>query len=230
MTTSCSRRAATLALALLLPLSLAACSNGSGMPDGGSGLDLTPIDSGGSDTAAEDTAFDTVSDPVVGPDTVATPDVVMTADLPGDVTTPPPDLPPCNNGDIDTLDTSQSGLLAFIMTGDYKCWLAEPAVHESAGPHAVTGVRTFFNDKVAASLRAGTGVHPRGSILVKELYNGPDIMGYAIDVKDTDGTGASNWIFYEGFAPSFNGYYGRANSTCTGCHSQGVDYVRSRLP
>jgi hypothetical protein len=127
-------------------------------------------------------------------------------------------------------DTSQAGLVAFAMSGEYKSWTAEPMAHPSAGPHSGP-VRTFFNDVVAASLRAGTTPHPRGSILVKELMSeGDTVAGYAIDVKIKDGDGADTWLFCEVFGPDSTGYYGVANSTCTGCHSGGQDYVLTSLP
>jgi hypothetical protein len=220
-------------LALGVTLSLFACSGGGNGPDA-VGIDTAP----GTDTV-------TGTDPQVGPDTVTGdapgqtdtpigPDVgpgdSVVADLPGDASPPPPDGPPCNNGNVDTMDTSQQGLIAFAQSGAYLCWTAEPAVHPSAGPHASTGVRTFFNDKLTASLAAGNTTHPKGSIVIKELYDSSGIMGYATDLKISDGTGAGTWLFSELFLPSGNGYYGVANGTCTGCHQGGTDYVLTSLP
>lgn len=129
------------------------------------------------------------------------------------------------------IDTSREGLIAFAESGDYTSWFAEPEKHPSAGPHGGQ-VRTYFNDLAEASLRAGSDVHPRGSILVKELYGGgDDVLGYAINVKVEDGEGKDTWLFWEGYGPDYEGdYYGIANETCHGCHSAGRDYVRSPFP
>jgi hypothetical protein len=73
----------------------------------------------------------------------------------------------------------------------------------------------------------------RGSILVKELYEDDEktLRGHALDVKISEGPGKDTWIFYEGFGPDYSdNYYGRAHSTCHGCHASGSDYVTSPLP
>jgi len=135
-------------------------------------------------------------------------------------------------GVIQELDTSEAGITAFVREGLYKEWLAEPSVHKTRAPHG-SKVRVFFNGLVTESLRAGNAVHPVGSILVKELYedDGTTIRGHALDVKISEGPGKDTWIFYEGFGPDYsNNYYGRAHSTCHGCHESGRDYVTSPLP
>lgn len=86
-------------------------------------------------------------------------------------------------------------------------------------------MRTWVNPALATSLKAGNTTHPSGSIAVKELYGsgtGTAITGWAVDVKDTDGT----WIFYEGFAPALNQFFFRGTSNlCGNCHRAGVDQV-----
>jgi hypothetical protein len=131
---------------------------------------------------------------------------------------------------VDEIDLSIGGVGSFALSSVHRCWTADPAVHESAGPHGVTGVRTFYNDVIVASLRAGNAVHPRGSILVKELYDGEAIDGYAVNIKVEDGEGSDRWLFFEGFAPTFAGFYGRAEPLCAGCHVGGRDHVLSQLP
>jgi hypothetical protein len=115
-------------------------------------------------------------------------------------------------------DTSAAGLTAFVKSGAYKAWKAEPAVHDSAGPHGGK-VRTYVNDVFYASLKAGNTSHPKGSIVVKELYGSSTttVTGHAIDVKD-EATG--EWVFYEGFGPTYaSPYYYRGTSNfCAGCH------------
>ena len=135
-------------------------------------------------------------------------------------------------GVIESLDTSEAGITAFVREGRYKQWLAEPAVHETRAPHG-SKVRVFFNEKAVASLRAGNTVHPVGTILVKEMYasDGVTKKGHAVEVKVAEGPGKDTWIFYEGFTPDYSrNYYGRAHDTCHGCHSAGRDYVTTGLP
>ncbi|NOK35141.1 hypothetical protein HMI49_18225 [Corallococcus exercitus] len=135
-------------------------------------------------------------------------------------------------GVIQQLDTSEQGITAFVRSGQYTSWLAEPTVHETRAPHG-SKVRVFFNDLLVQSLRDGNATHPMGSIVVKELFedDGKTLRGHALDVKIAEGPGKDTWIFYEGFGPDYsNNYYGRAHSTCHGCHSDGKDYVTSPLP
>jgi hypothetical protein len=131
-----------------------------------------------------------------------------------------PDTSPQGRG------TSAAELLAFVQSGEYKSWRAEPAVHASSGPHG-GNVRSYVNDVLYASLKAGNTVHPNGSVVVKELYGSTTttITGHAVDVKEDP---SGEWIFYEGFAPSYsNPYYFRGTSNlCGGCHGRGgTDYV-----
>lgn len=120
-------------------------------------------------------------------------------------------------------DTSLAGLQAFFQSKAYQAWPSEPAPHPSTGPHG-GNVRTWVNPTLEASLDSNATSHPIGSVTVKELYGSgtTTVTGVAIDVKDTDG----GWVFFEGFAPSFTGYYYRGtNNLCGNCHSAGRDYV-----
>lgn len=133
--------------------------------------------------------------------------------------------------EVDGLDTSEAGLVAFLRQGGYQGWLAEPSVHEGSGPHGQ--VRVFFNDTVTQSLRDDNATHPVGSILVKELYapDGQLLIGHALEVKVEAGADKDTWLFFEGFLPDYpNPYYGRGHATCHGCHSAGKDYVTTELP
>lgn len=124
-------------------------------------------------------------------------------------------------------DTTVEGISAFVQSGDYKTWTAEAAVHDSTGPHGK--VRSFFNKTLTDSLKAANTTHPKASIAVKELYesDGTTIKGHALEAKTTDGTGGDKWLWFEGFKPAFNEYYGQGLSTCTGCHGSGTDFLRS---
>jgi hypothetical protein len=132
---------------------------------------------------------------------------------------------------IEGLDTSQAGIADFVRERRYDDWLAEPAVRDSKGPHGK--VRVFFNDVAVRSLRAANETHPRGTILVKELYSddGKNLIGQALEVKVEDGKGKDTWLFFEGLLPRYEGaFYGRGDPTCHGCHEAGTDYVTTTLP
>ncbi len=139
----------------------------------------------------------------------------------------PTSKPPAANTVGEITDTTIQGFTAFVQKGDHKKWAAEAAVHDSTGPHGK--VRSYFNPTLTTSIKANNTTHPKGSISVKELYasDGTTIKGYAVESKTTDGTGADTWLWYEGFSPNFNEYYGQGLSTCTGCHASGKDFVRS---
>jgi hypothetical protein len=129
------------------------------------------------------------------------------------------------------LNTSESGIVAFVKERRYKDWLAEPAVHPSSGPHGP--VRVFFNDTAVASLRADNATHSVGSLLVKELYasDGRELIGHALEVKVEAGAHKDTWLYFEGTLPGYkNNFYGRGNETCHGCHEAGKDYVTTSLP
>jgi hypothetical protein len=127
-------------------------------------------------------------------------------------------------------DTSKTGLLNFFQTNAHRQWKAEPAIHQSLGPHGY--VRSFFNAKVSESLAAKKTSHPKDSMIIKELYenDGETLKGFAAMVKVTEGASEDTWLWYEGFAPDYGQYHGTGLSNCTGCHASGTDYVTSALP
>lgn len=132
---------------------------------------------------------------------------------------------------IEGLDTSRAGVAAFVKERRYDDWIAEPAVRDSEGPHGK--VRVYFNDVAVRSLQAGNETHPRGTILVKELYSadGQSLIGHALNVKVEDGKGKDTWLFFEGSLPRYeDAFYGRGDPTCHGCHEAGKDYVTTALP
>ena len=118
-------------------------------------------------------------------------------------------------------DFSKSGLAAFAASGAYKAWKTEPAVHASTGPHG-GNVRTYVNDVLYASLKAGKTTHPPGSIAVKELYGSSTttVTGHAVDAKDDAGT----WFFFE---ESF--YFSGTSNFCANCHASGPDFYASPI-
>lgn len=110
-------------------------------------------------------------------------------------------------------------MTSLARSGAYRSWAGEAAPHRSAGPHNT--VRTFVNEPLITSLRAGAETHPNGSITVKELSDGEKLTGYAIDWKGDDG----EWRFFEGFEPALNEYfYKGTDNGCAGCHRPGKDF------
>lgn len=142
-----------------------------------------------------------------------------------------PDTTDEGAGIVGDIDTSATGIAAYVKEKKYAGWTAEAMVHDSTGPHGK--VKTFFNDTLKASLMANNAMHPKGSASVKELYqdDGTTIDGYAVMVKIADGATKETWIWWEGFNPELSAaYYGKGIGTCEGCHSSGKDRVRSALP
>ena len=116
---------------------------------------------------------------------------------------------------------TRAGLLSIAQSGAYLSWKAEAAPHQTAGPHGGQ-VRTFVNDVLYASMKAGNTMHPRGSMGVKELFTNGARTGWAIDAKDDDGV----WTYFEGFEPQLNQYFFRGTGNlCSNCHAGGVDFV-----
>lgn len=119
---------------------------------------------------------------------------------------------------------TRAGLLSIAQSGAYLSWKAEAAPHQTAGPHGGQ-VRTFVNDVLYASMKAGDAKHPNGSIAVKELFTNGARTGWAIDAKDDDGV----WTYFEGFEPQLNQYFFRGTGNlCSNCHAGGVDFVLTR--
>ncbi len=133
-----------------------------------------------------------------------------------------------SDGGVQNPNTTADALTAFVKGGSYKTWKAEPAIHPSTGPHG-GNVRTYVNDVLYASLKAGNTGHPKGSIVVKELYGSgtSSLTGHAIDVKDDQ---SGEWVFYEGFAPGYSSpyYYRGTSNFCANCHAPGLDYVLTK--
>lgn len=135
-------------------------------------------------------------------------------------------------GTIEQIDTSQAGLIAFVKSGAYLSWEAEPSFHASDAPHG-GHVRVFFNALAAEALHRRATLLPKGSVLVKELTDSEGrVTGHALDLKVNAEAGAASWLFFEGSKGSDydNPYYGVAHPTCHKCHSSGLDYARTIPP
>ncbi len=175
-----------------------------------------PGDASAASTDGDDSgsSSDTSEDPSTT-DTATTDDG---ADTSSDTGAPVDQLPPLP-GDA---------LLPWLQDNRYAGWAAESGVHPSAGPHG-GGVRTFVNDALFDSLAAGDATHPEGAAVVKELYDGGTLDGWAVMLKVTPGTGGASWYWYEIIGASVV-----ADDTdvglCVGCHSSATDHVRTPFP
>jgi hypothetical protein len=130
--------------------------------------------------------------------------------------------------DGSTPPTDGAALVPWLESDAYGGWMAESAAHVSAGPHGST-VRTFVNDALAAGLADGAASQPIGAAAVKELYDADDeLIGWAVMVKVAD-DGGDGWYWYER-AGSTEYADGTGERLCTGCHSSGVDFVRTPWP
>lgn len=140
------------------------------------------------------------------------------------------DPDPTTQGDpADELPPTQGAALEqWLAEGSYTSWAAESGPHPSAGPHG-GDVRTFVNASLFASLTAGAQSHDVGAAVVKELFDGDAVEGWAVMVKVASDEGGDGWYWYERVG---NNIYadGLGDSLCVGCHSAGIDHVRTPFP
>ena len=130
----------------------------------------------------------------------------------------------------DLIDTSEEGIIAFIESGQFEEW-------KDRQPVPINGVtahrrisQTYVNQIAAEALAEDVSIFPVGSILVKTMF-GKDretVVGHALMAKIQPGPDNNTWVWFEGFLPRYsNPFYGRRVSICLGCHSEGIDYVRT---
>jgi hypothetical protein len=129
-------------------------------------------------------------------------------------------------GDAQTPATGKlSDIDAWIARGDYKQWKCEADPHDARpkSPHSKN--RICSNTKLSEN---ATDNYPVGAATVKELYQGSDITGYAIMLKIKAGTGGDSWYWFERLGGSTPAN-GPDDSTCTGCHASGKDYIFTQV-
>lgn len=130
-------------------------------------------------------------------------------------------------------DTSAAGLTSFLKEGKFRDWTVRQSVPiDSVSAHA-SKTQTFFNDTAATAAKAGIVPLPKGSVLVKDIFesDGTTLHAQAVMAKVEDGTRGDTWVWFEGTLPGLpNPFYGRGLSTCTGCHGSGSDFVRTIVP
>jgi len=131
-----------------------------------------------------------------------------------------PELPP----------TRRRALLAWLRAQTHRqTFVAEPAVHPSLGPHG-GNVRTWYNPILVEDLATGRTTFRKGAAMVKELYfaGTTDVIGWSVmrkvRMRSARGRG---WYFFETFDGERIVARGRGAGVCTGCHAEGVDYLRS---
>lgn len=135
------------------------------------------------------------------------------------------------------IPTSPGALATFLESGDYKNWPnQESKAHPSRGPHTKLGlpVRVYIDEKLQDSLLAGSGEHPIGSSIVKEMFDASGVLnGWAVMVKTAkDSEGGRGWFWHEvvGSADSKPVASGNGVPLCSGCHGLGNDYVLTAHP
>ncbi|MBI2393333.1 MAG: hypothetical protein HYV09_27365 [Deltaproteobacteria bacterium] len=188
-------------------------------PDAAAPVDAVPDAAAGADTAAaSDTAVVTPDGTAPGID--ATPDTAE----PRPDTGPSPVEP--------SVPTTRDALYTWLAAGRYKTFAHESTPHSSAGPHGAP-VLVFVNEKLRASLAAGSGEHPQGAAAIKELHSGGAVDGWAVAVKaEASSAGGAGWYWFEiyGSKDPSDALEGRGLPGCTGCHSLGHDYIRTPYP
>lgn len=126
-----------------------------------------------------------------------------------------------------------AALLPWLQARSYAMFPRETKVHASSGPHGGS-VRTYITPSLDASLAAKAVEHPEGSAMVKELYTGAEVSGWAVAVKTASTSAAGdNWYWYEIFGTTSATKPvadGKGLPGCKGCHSGGKDFVLSPYP
>lgn len=138
---------------------------------------------------------------------------------------------------VSNVPVQTDALFSYLSDKTYQNFThKEKEKHPSAGPHTQYGlpVRVFYNDTMSASLKAGSTEHPKGAAIVKEMFDADEnLSGWAVMVKTHDRTDdGKGWFWYEvtsttdsnALAATGNGVTG-----CSGCHTVGIDMVRSNI-
>lgn len=130
-------------------------------------------------------------------------------------------------------DSSSAGVTAFLKGAGFLDWKTKQAAPiDSVSAHA-SKTQTYFDDAAGSAAKAGQNPLPKGSVIVKSIYeaDGTTLRGHALMAKVADGSGGDTWLWFEGFLPDYaNPYYGVGHSTCVGCHQSGTDFVRTAVP
>lgn len=128
---------------------------------------------------------------------------------------------------------SASTLAAYVAAETYRGSGWTPSTDaprdrtSTSSPHG--WVRVWLNDEVLASAKAGNGefhgsAHHTGSMAVKEMYDGDEVIGVAVMLKLAGD--AAEWAYWCdgpesrcGIAPPTDPFYGlAADAECAFCH------------
>lgn len=123
--------------------------------------------------------------------------------------------------------TDDAALLAFVTSGAYASWPAEPQKHPSRGPHP-GDARVFLAPGVAARA-PGSGPHAPGAAAVLELYDDQGAVGgWAVMVKVAPGSEPESWFYWKHYAGE-TVKQGAGVDPCAACHQKGDDFVLTSL-
>ncbi|MBK1833290.1 cytochrome P460 family protein [Roseibacillus ishigakijimensis] len=148
-------------------------------------------------------------------------------------------LPTAETPEVDLeVPLEREALFAYLKEGKYKDFPAkETDMHPSVGPHLDYSwpVRVFMNKIVADSMTAGNDQHPKGSVVIKELFdNDKNLTGWAVMAKTHDDTDMGKGWYWTEFTSAVDATkeVGGGNGVpgCFGCHFAGKDMVRSHFP
>jgi len=137
--------------------------------------------------------------------------------------------------DLNSLQTPPRGAAAiepWIAQAFYRSWKCEPAPHPASPFGAHGDNRVCSNDLLSA---AGRGEFPVGAASVKEIYSGPNVVGFSVSRHTTAGTSGSTWYWYERIGQGGGATDAQGARVCVGCHSQagnnrpGHDYVYTQV-
>lgn len=135
----------------------------------------------------------------------------------GDAVTDP-QVPPRGSDDLPV----------WLAGGYYRSWRCEAAAHpgRTSSPHGTTRI---CNNDALHTASAGAAF-PVGAAAVKEIFDGGDVMAYAVSRKLEAGSGGDRWYWYEASADHI--YANRQGAgNCTGCHADAErDYVFTIVP
>ena len=111
-----------------------------------------------------------------------------------------------------------------IHSENYRSWMRAPGFDQRRPSNAAHGdaVDIYINSVVVEALAgAPQALWPKGSLIVKDGFDGGDFDLVAAMEKRDDG-----WFWAEWDSEGDSKYSGRP-STCTDCHASGSDFVRA---
>ena len=132
---------------------------------------------------------------------------------------------------------NNDAIFEFLTAEKYKEFpVKELERHPSVGPH--DDVVVYFNQTAADSIKAGNTEHPAGSMMVKEQYKkgSDEKYGWSVSIKTHDkGDFGKGWWWYEVTSTTdptklYPDNPGNGVPECAACHTQGTDFVISKLP